>query len=187
MKNKNINDKIPKPSCPNLEIDLLEKNKNRLKQLGAGTYGITFRGCYNSACSLKQGIKLATIRKRIGMEDDIKHPANIEINVGKELSKYVNNGETPHINRIFDSLRCSVEDLKKIKSFSNTDWMKETIQLLKGEEIYPYVNIYFMDIGTIDLHKFIKYRCSKKNISFNEILEIFFSSNAYFNSYSISS
>ena len=40
--------------------------------------------------------------------------------------------------------------------------MKETREMLKKNEILPYVNIYFMDLGTIDLHKFIKYRCKKK-------------------------
>ena len=170
----NQSNKIPKPTCPNLEVDLLEKDSKVLKQLGQGTYGITFRGCYDTACSLKQGIKLASIKKRIGFNDDIKHPANIEINAGKELSKYVNNGETPHINRILESFRCSVTDLKKLKSFKDTDWMKETISLLQKNEIYPYVNIYFMDVGTMDLHKFIKLRCEKKSLQFEEIIDIFF-------------
>lgn len=170
---KSNTNKIPKPSCPNLDIPLLEKNHPILKQLGKGTYGVTFRGCYNSACSIKQGIKLASI-KITRFSDNNKHPANIEINVGKEISRYVDNNETPHINRILESFRCSINDLKQLKSFKDTEWMKETKELYKKKEILPYINIYFMDLGTIDLHKFIKYRCQKKNIQFNEILEIFF-------------
>lgn len=173
MGSEKESNKIPKPSCPNIEIDLLEKGSPILKQLGQGTYGITFRGCYNTACSIKQGIKLATLKKN-RFPDDTKHPANIEVNVGKEMSTFVNNGETPHINRILKSFRCSIKVLESIKSFKDTDWMKETLQLQKKDEIFPYVNIYFMDLGTIDLHKFIKHRCEKKNITFEEIVELIF-------------
>jgi len=170
---KTNSDKISKPSCPNLDIPLLEKGHPVLKQLGQGTYGVTFRGCYNTTCSIKQGIKLASL-KITRFADNNKHPANIEVNVGKEISTYVNNNETPHINRIHESFRCSIADLKHLKSFEKSPWMKETKELLKKNEILPFVNIYFMDLGTIDLHKFIKYRCEKKNIEFKEILELFF-------------
>ena len=165
--------KIPKPACPNLDNALLEKDHDILKKLGQGTYGITFRGCYDTACSLKQGIKLSSI-KITRYPDNNKHPTNLEVNVGKEISQYVDNNETPHINRILESFRCSISDLKHLKSFKDTEWMKETREMLKKNEVLPYVNIYFMDLGTIDLHKFIKYRCKKKNIQFNEILEILF-------------
>ena len=42
------------------------------------------------------------------------------------------------------------------------------------KDIFPYISIYFMEIGTIDLHKFLKMRCETKSIQLNEMLEILF-------------
>jgi serine/threonine protein kinase len=168
---KGIN-KLEKPACPAFEKTYAKSQQDGLKTLGQGTYGIAFRGCYNTTCSLKQGIKLSTIQTRYIDDDTL--PSNIEINIGKELSILVEKNYTPHINKVIDSFRCNIEDLKELKSFKTTKWMLETKELLANKEIQPYVNIYFMELGTIDFHKFLRMRCDKRNIEFDEMLEIIF-------------
>ena len=164
--------RIPKPSCPAFEKTYAESEQKRLTTLGQGTYGIAFKGCYNTTCSIKQGIKLSTLSLRY--TDDETLPSNIEINIGKELSYFVEKNYTPNINKIVDSFRCNIDDLKELKSLKTTKWMVETKELLANREIQPYVNIYFMELGTIDLHKFLRMRCDKRNIEFDETLEILF-------------
>ena len=166
------NNTIAKPACPAFEKTYAESEQEGLKTLGQGTYGVAFRGCYNTTCSIKQGIKLSTIPSRY--TDDETLPSNIEINIGKELSHLVEKNYTPNINKIVDSFRCNIEDLKELKSLKTTKWMVETKHLLENKEIQPYVNIYFMELGTIDLHKFLRMRCDKRNIEFDELLEIVF-------------
>ena len=165
-------DKIPKPSCPKIESYLLEEGNTTLKKLGQGTYGITFRGCYNVACSIRQGIKFTSLKNK--HRDDETHPANIEVNIGKELSEFVNKKYTPNINRINDSMRCAINDLKKLNSIKSSEWLEETLELYRTNKIYPVINVYFMDVGTLDLSKFLKMRVEQKTIEFKEIIEILF-------------
>ena len=91
------------------------------------------------------------------------------------MSTFVQKGYTPNINMIlWKSTRCNLSQLKKIKGVKGSEWIKENAELLRNEEIYPHINIYFMEIGTMDLKKFIKDRCEQKTINFTEILEILF-------------
>ena len=164
--------KIKGSKCSKLDESYADTSSKTLFKLGQGTYGLTFRGCYNTACSLKQGIKLSSVTSRY--PDDKSHPTNLEIIVGKELSTFVQKGYTPNINMILESSRCNLSDLKKIKGVKGSEWLSENEELLKQNQIYPHINIYFMEIGTMDLKKFIKERCEKKTINFVEILEILF-------------
>ena len=166
------NNKIVKPACPAFEKTYAESEQEGMKTLGQGTYGVAFKGCYNTTCSIKQGIKLSTIQTRY--TDDETLPSNIEINIGRVLAHLVEKNYTPNINKIVDSFRCNIEDLKELKSLKTTKWMIETKHLLENYKIQPYVNIYFMELGTVDLHKFLRMRCDKRNIEFDELLEIIF-------------
>jgi serine/threonine protein kinase len=164
--------KIIRPKCSKLELAYADTKNNILHKLGQGTYGLTFRGCYNTVCSIKQGIKLSSVTTRY--PDDKYHPTNLEINIGKELSTFVQKGYTPNINMIMESTRCNLEELRKLKSIKGTNWLKENIELRDQSHIHSYINIYFMEIGTMDLKKFIKMRCEDKTIKFPEMLEIMF-------------
>lgn len=164
--------KIKKSNCSRLNKTYADTPDKTLFKLGQGTYGLTFRGCYNTVCSLKQGIKLSSVTTRY--PDDKHHPTNLEIAIGKEMSSYVQKGYTPNINMILESTRCDLKQLKKIKGVKGSEWLAENSELLKNGEIYPHINIYFMEIGTMDLKKFIKDRCEQKTIQFTEILEILF-------------
>jgi len=164
--------KIQGSKCSKLDITYADTPNKTLFKLGQGTYGLTFRGCYNTACSLKQGIKLSSVTTRY--PDDKFHPTNLEIIVGKELSTFVQKGYTPNINMILESTKCNLEDLKKLRGVKSSEWLKENQALLNSGNIYPHINIYFMEIGTMDLKTFIKTRCEKKNIGFTEILEVLF-------------
>ena len=164
--------KIKMTSCGSLNTLYSDEEDKTLFKLGQGTYGLTFRGCYNTVCSLKQGIKLSSVTTRY--PDDKFHPTNLEILVGKELSSFVQNKYTPNINMILESTRCDLKLLKSIKGIKGSEWLEENVGLLKKGDIYPHINIYFMEIGTMDLKKFIKERCEQKTIFFQEILEILF-------------
>ena len=72
------------------------------------------------------------------------------------MSEYVQKGYTPNINMILESTRCNLNELKKIKGVKGSEWLTENKDLLRSGEIYPHINIYFMEIGTMDLKKFIK-------------------------------
>ena len=164
--------KIKRSNCNRLNKTYSDTNDDTLFKLGQGTYGLTFRGCYNTVCSLKQGIKLSSVTTRY--PDDKNHPTNLEIAIGKEMSTFVQKGYTPNINMILESTRCNLDELKKIKGVKGSEWLKENKVLLRDGDIYPHINIYFMEIGTMDLKKFIKHRCEEKTIHFVEILEILF-------------
>jgi hypothetical protein len=164
--------KISMSDCGSLNTLYSDEEDKTLFKLGQGTYGLTFRGCYNTVCSLKQGIKLSSVTTRY--PDDKFHPTNLEILVGKELSSFVQKNYTPNINMILESTRCDLKTLKKIKGIKGSEWLSENEDLLKEGQIYPHINIYFMEIGTMDLKKFIKERCEQKTIHFTEILEILF-------------
>ena len=164
--------KIKRSNCSRLNKTYADTPDKTLFKLGQGTYGLTFRGCYNTVCSLKQGIKLSSVTTRY--PDDKHHPTNLEIAIGKEMSSYVQKGYTPNINMILESTRCDLNQLKKIKGVKGSEWLAENTELLKNAEIYPHINIYFMEIGTMDLKKFIKDRCEQQTIHFTEILEILF-------------
>ena len=133
------NNKIVKPACPAFEKTYAESEQEVMKTLGQGTYGVAFKGCYNTTCSIKQGIKLSTIQTRY--TDDETLPSNIEINIGRVLAHLVEKNYTPNINKIVDSFRCNIEDLKELKSLKTTKWMIETKHLLANHTIQPYVNI----------------------------------------------
>ena len=164
--------KIVRPKCSKLEDAYADTKNKILHELGQGTYGLTFRGCYNTVCSIKQGIKLSSVSTRY--PDDKFHPTNLEINMGKELSTFVQKGYTPNINMIMESTRCNLDELKKLKSIKGSTWLKENLELRSQGNIHPFINIYFMEIGTMDLKKFIKMRCEQKTINFPEMLEIMF-------------
>lgn len=164
--------KIKMKNCGLLDTLYSDEQDKTLHKLGQGTYGLTFRGCYNTVCSIKQGIKLSTVSTRY--LDTPRHPTNLEILIGKHLSTFVAKKYTPNINMILDSTRCDLKLLKNIKGIKSSEWMSENQDLLMDGKIYPFVNVYFMEIGTLDLKKFIKERCEQKTIKFTEILEILF-------------
>ncbi len=171
-KSRKLSKKIKRPSCGKLESAYSDTKNKILHKLGQGTYGLTFRGCYNTVCSIKQGIKLSSVSTRY--PDNRFHPTNLEILVGKELSTFVQKRYTPNINMIMESTRCDLEELKKLKSVKGSEWLTENEELLGKGQIHPFINIYFMEIGTMDLKKFIKMRCEDKTIKFPEMLEIMF-------------
>lgn len=168
--NKVLSKKIKITKCSKLDELFSDTPDNTLFKLGQGTYGLTFRGCYNNVCSIKQGIKLSSVSKRY--VDNTNHPTNLEIKVGKHLSRLVAAKYTPNINMILESSRCELKHLKQIKGIKKSEWLDENEDLLRQNKIYPFINVYFMEIGTIDLKKFIKERCLSNTIQFQEILEI---------------
>ena len=135
--------KISMSDCGSLNTLYSDEEDKTLFKLGQGTYGLTFRGCYNTVCSLKQGIKLSSVTTRY--PDDKFHPTNLEILVGKELSSFVQKNYTPNINMILESTRCDLKTLKKIKGIKGSEWLSENEDLLKEGQIYPHINIYFME------------------------------------------
>ena len=163
---------LPKVSCPKIEETYAEDKSTVLSKLGQGTYGITFRSCFNVGCSIKQGIKLSSIKSKY--KDDDTHPTNIEVNFGREITEYVRKKYTPNINRILDSFRCDIADLKKLKSLKSSEWLLETKDLLAAGDVYPYANVYFMEFGTMDLQDFIRMRLEQATLAFPEILEVLF-------------
>ena len=163
---------LPKVSCPNIEETYAEDKSTILRKLGQGTYGITFRSCFNVGCSIKQGIKLSSVKSKY--KDDNTHPTNIEVNLGREITEYVRKKYTPNINRILDSFRCDISDLKKLKSLKSSEWLLETSDLLSSGDVYPFANVYFMEFGTMDLQDFLRTRLEQETLTFSEILEILF-------------
>ena len=169
--------KLTLSKCNELNTVFADTKDKTLFKLGQGTYGLTFRGCYNSVCSIKQGIKLSSVSTRYPDKKDEpnkNHPTNLEIVVGKKLSEFVVKKYTPNINMIINNSRCNLEDLKNIKGIKRSEWLKENKELLSEGKIYPFVNVYFMELGTIDLKKFVKTRCEQGTIGFEEMLEILF-------------
>ena len=75
---------------------------------------------------------------------------------------------------ILDSTKCDLKELQYLKSIKGSEWLSENLELLKQNSIYPYISIYFMEIGTMDLKKFIKMRCENNTLTFPEMLEIMF-------------
>ena len=53
--------KIKKSNCSRLNKTYADTSDKTPFKLGQGTYGLTFRGCHNTVCSLKQGIKLSSV------------------------------------------------------------------------------------------------------------------------------
>ena len=86
---------------------------------------------------------------------------------------------TPHINKIYNNIQCSISDLKNLETLKNTEWLKKTKYLFVndtnntnyGNQLYTTVNVIFLEKGDQDL---MSYLLASKNLCFIELLEILF-------------
>lgn len=161
----NIKQNIKKNvKCNSIESQLSTFSADKiLEELGAGSYGIAFKGCFDKDCEKALSVKYINISKGYKSDSDsdysdINNPSNIEVRVGKDLAKLVYEKKTPHINITITSLVCNFDEIKSLKTFNQekaSTWIKETEEKINSEKIYPQINITFNELASLDLQKYV--------------------------------
>lgn len=152
-------------TCDSIEQKLSVNQTNKvLQELGKGASGIAFKGCLDlPECTHGVSIKYISIVKKhkySNDENDPKHPANIEYNLGKSLSKLVEENKTPHINITIHNFKCNLSNLTKIQhqTFSQpkaTEWLQLTQRKLDNNVIFERINVIFNELADMDLQTYI--------------------------------
>ena len=157
----NNNNILSNVECNSIETILsVSQSEKFLKELGKGTYGIAFKGCFDlPECKRGISVKYISISSRYGKGyHDLNHPSNVEYRLGIALSKLVYADITPHINITFGNLKCSFNKLKHNKTFKQlkaNEWLKLTQNKLNNNEIYPKINVVFNELANMDLKTYV--------------------------------
>ena len=176
--NNNLKIKVNEEDCGRLNTILSDNPNKTLNTLGEGTFGISFKGCLTKKCDKKQAIKLVS-RKR-HYNNTPTHPGTIEISMNYKLSELVKKKYTPHINLLYDNIKCAFKELKTLKTLQYTEWLEKTKDMYNNNsnnsnnknKLYIDSNVLFMEKGSYDLATYLYNNGS--SICYEELLEILF-------------